>query len=221
MTVPSRLACARADWRTPEYLLDRVRTYFGGPIPLDPATAPDNPTRAERILTPAEDGLSQPWHPWGWEGTFINPPYGPAFPGWLAKIAEEALSGMPILALLPVGGGRMSCPYWHQNIWTRGLTAIAWIQGRVAFIDPATGKPARGNQYPSAIFGFNVGNHPFADAFGGPWAEIPGRARVGATVIHTRRIADDEAEPVLCFGCAEKAGLPPVSRNGCGVEFPR
>jgi hypothetical protein len=38
-------------WRTPERFLERVRVYFGGPIPFDPATGRENPTRALRICT--------------------------------------------------------------------------------------------------------------------------------------------------------------------------
>lgn len=39
-------------WRTPEWLLDCVRTYFGGQIPLDAASSAGNPTRAAVYLVP-------------------------------------------------------------------------------------------------------------------------------------------------------------------------
>ncbi len=35
-------------WRTPEWILERVRALFKGPIPFDPSTGVDNPTRALR-----------------------------------------------------------------------------------------------------------------------------------------------------------------------------
>lgn len=35
-------------WGTPEFMLERVRVGFGGPIPFDPASTHDNPTKALR-----------------------------------------------------------------------------------------------------------------------------------------------------------------------------
>lgn len=58
-------------WRTPEWLLERVRSV-GGRITCDPATAPSNPTNAQIFYTPELDGLS---HPWVGPNVFCNPPY--------------------------------------------------------------------------------------------------------------------------------------------------
>jgi hypothetical protein len=53
--------CESVEWYTPPAILERVEFYFGGPIPLDPATAPHNPTGATRFITEDEDGLAQEW----------------------------------------------------------------------------------------------------------------------------------------------------------------
>ena len=44
---------SRSDWQTPDSILLLVRAVIGGPIGLDPATSPDNPTRALEFYTAA------------------------------------------------------------------------------------------------------------------------------------------------------------------------
>jgi hypothetical protein len=39
---------ADTTWKTPEFVLERVRVAHGGAIPFDPASALDNPTKADR-----------------------------------------------------------------------------------------------------------------------------------------------------------------------------
>src|SRR5690348_16135896 len=63
---------SRADWQTPEWILERVRHVIGGQIELDPATTEDNPTKALRFYTAQENGLTQPWSA---SSIFLNPPW--------------------------------------------------------------------------------------------------------------------------------------------------
>ena len=89
------------EWFTPPKILDPVREYFGGAIPLDPCTTPNNPTKARRFWTPKENGLTKSFSK---KGTFINPPYGKkhGMHAWLTKIHTEAAQGRTIVALLPM-----------------------------------------------------------------------------------------------------------------------
>ncbi len=153
--------CKAVEWYTPEEILERVRDYFGGVIPLDPATVPDNPTGAERFFTAKQNGLSQSW---GGSGAFVNPPYGKTISEWCAKIHEEAGSGLPIIALLPCGA-RFSTEYWQEHILSGELTAVCFVRGRVGFVSEGGDKQA-GNPYDSAIYGFNADPTKFAAAFG-------------------------------------------------------
>lgn len=148
------------DWRTPQPLLDRVRDYFGGPIPLDPAAEPTNWTRAERFFTPEEDGLARTWDAWG---VFVNPPYGKFIRAWTGKIAEEAAKGTAIIALLPCGA-RFSTKYWQHDILNGTLTCACFVRGRVPFVGP-DGKPVKANTYDSMLYGFNADLAQFARAF--------------------------------------------------------
>jgi ParB family chromosome partitioning protein len=152
--------CQSVEWYTPPELLECVRGYFGGPIPLDPATAPHNPTGALRYFTAKENGLKQDW---AGEGVFVNPPYGKALPDWCRKIHEEADKGVPIIALMPCGA-RFSTTYWQDHILSGLLTAWCYVRGRVAFVGP-NGEEQASNPYDSAIYGFNADPNRFARAF--------------------------------------------------------
>lgn len=141
--------CVSTEFYTPESVNERVRVYFGGPVELDPATAPHNPTRARRFFTVAEDGLKQVWAP---ARVFVNPPYGTAIRAWVAKIGEEAAKGAEIVGLLP--GQRFEQRYWQTNLFRPELTTLVFVTGRLEFTNPA-GKPLGGNPYGSMLWVFN------------------------------------------------------------------
>lgn len=158
-------------WQTPERVLDAARAYFGGPIPFDPATAPDNPTKAlsfcagppgtifeKRDVLASRNGLEVPWE----SGTWVNPPYGKELRAWLLKIRAEAARRTTILALLP-------CARWEQEYLTDVLAAakaVCWVRGRVAFVSSIDHTEVGGNPYASMILGFNVNLDAFAEALG-------------------------------------------------------
>lgn len=156
---PTEKIARDLDYQTPENILACVRDYFGGPIPLDPATAPDNPTKALHFCagphTGGVDGLQVSWRLGGFprQGVFVNPPYGPLLKPFLAKIQQEACdSEVPILALLPVS--RTEQGYFQDLLGFANF--ILFIRKRVAFVRPTTGEVAKGNPYSSWILGFNV-----------------------------------------------------------------
>jgi hypothetical protein len=168
--------CLRTDWLTPPDLLEAVRNYFGGQIPLDPATVPDNPTGAEAFcVEPAPpqgvlfdeplgrspagaDGLRVSWG----RAAFVNPPYGKVIRRWLAKIVQEAAAGCEIVALLPCA--RWEQAYLHDAL--RCASAIWFKRGRVDFVNPETGDAVSGNPYASMMVGWNVDRARWAAALG-------------------------------------------------------
>jgi site-specific DNA-methyltransferase (adenine-specific) len=152
--------CNSVEWYTPPHILERVRLYFGGRIPLDPATASHNPTAAHRYFTEEDDGLQQDWRG---NGVFVNPPYGEDTSAWCAKIHAEAQKGVVIVALLPCGA-RFSTEYWQNHILVGDLKAICFVNKRVKFLDE-DGEEQASNLYDSAIHGFNVDPDRFSEAF--------------------------------------------------------
>jgi hypothetical protein len=162
------LKCQSTVYITPEKILEPVRKYFGGPIPLDPATEPNNPTKALAFATefPGGDSLGD-----GFEvcwadhaGTFINPPYGRGMKDWCAKIHEETVLGATILALLPCGA-RFATRYWQDHIFNPGLDAELFVRGRVQFLRPDGSGTQGSNPYDSQLLGFNVSIERFKDCF--------------------------------------------------------
>lgn len=148
---------------TPQKYLTGPRRLFGGTIPLDPATAPWNPTRARRFYTAETNGLERDWarH----DGVFINPPYGKAFGfhAFLRKIHLEAERGVPIVALMPIGT-RYSTGYWQEDVLTEFLNATTYVKGRIHFED-ANGVAQKNNNHDSAYYGFNVDKDEWARCF--------------------------------------------------------
>lgn len=180
------LGCKQTVYITPEKLLDPVRTYFGGQIPFDPATEPSNPTKALAFATKEppldsddpvvseamrndlfpdwlHNGLEQVWR--SHDGVFVNPPYGRDLKLWCEKISAEAISGTPIIALLPAGA-RFGTRYFQRFIFVPQLNVSCFVKGRVKFLRP-DGSPTTGqNPYDSVFYGFNVDEQRFAKLFG-------------------------------------------------------
>lgn len=137
----------RLDYQTPRRVLDAVDRFYGGQIPLDPATAKDNPTNALYFFTKKDNGLTQSWdHDW-----FVNPPFSTALRDWLPKIAHEATRGPTGLALLP-------CSRWEQAYYTdtiKKASMVCFFRKRLRFINPQTKKPEKSNPYASALWLFS------------------------------------------------------------------
>jgi hypothetical protein len=157
------LECRETIYLTPDYVLAPIRAYFGDRIPLDPATQPTNPTRADVFCVeppgPADlpsngrvDGLREQWSKH--DGVFVNPPYGEVMPDWCRKIYQESIFGVPIFSLLPAGP-RFGTRYFQRFIFSQGLRGAFFHLGRVPFLRP-DGTVAKQNPWDSAIWLYNV-----------------------------------------------------------------
>jgi hypothetical protein len=164
------LKCKSTVYLTPDKILVPVRKYFGGSIPLDPATEDSNPTSALNYAagpncngTSLGDGLGLSWS--DYSGTFVNPPYGKILQKWCAKIHEETVLGAQILALLPCGA-RFATKYWQEHIFNSGLDVALFVRGRVQFLRPDGSGTQGQNPYDSQLLGFNVDVDHFVKCFG-------------------------------------------------------
>lgn len=139
-------------WLTPTKLLPTIRKVLGGPIGLDPCTEPDNPTRALRFYTAADDGLRMPWCA---KRIFCNPPYSPVSP-WIYRCIDAAQGGSRVVVLLPV---RTDAQY-HQDLFN-AATDILFFKGRLSF-RRADGEPAGKPAFCSMLVGINASCGPAA-----------------------------------------------------------
>ena len=118
-----------------------IRDSFGGvPFVLDAAASAAN-RKAPAHYDIASNGLSSPWL----DGTWCNPPYEDQGT-WLARAVYWARLGVHSASLVLAS---TSAKYWRPCCHEAGT--IDYYEGRIAFTDPATGKPRPGFDRASAL----------------------------------------------------------------------
>jgi phage N-6-adenine-methyltransferase len=126
-------------WETPPDLFARFDAEFG--FTLDAAALPAT-AKCARYFTPDDDALVQDW---GREVVWLNPPYGRAIAGFMAKAADAARNGATVVCLVPA---RTDTAWWHDSVIGAGAE-VRFLRGRVAFRqNGATLYPA---PFPSAL----------------------------------------------------------------------
>lgn len=137
-------------YRTPPELLCAIRRDFGLAFTLDAAADESNATAADYLAGPHGSarecacGLCAPW-----EGTvWCNPPYSHVEP-WVRKATFEhgCDPGTKIAMLLLAD----TSTRWFAEAAASAETYLL-TPGRVSFLDPSTGQPARGNRIGSVLF---------------------------------------------------------------------
>lgn len=143
-------------WRTPSWLVERIRGELGGAIELDPFTEASNPTKARQILTPFEDGFTCEW-PFA-RTIYVNPPFIEAAKAADRCIAESEKAHRPrIIFLGPAAVGTK----WFHRLWKRSDDAL-FLEQRLRFEDQngnLVGSPTRG----TVLFGLNCTLRGLAD----------------------------------------------------------
>lgn len=95
----------REDWETPPEVFDPLNAEFG--FTLDVCATFQN-RKCFWYIPPENDGLSADW------GRFVcwmNPPYGPEIPKWMAKAYEASQRGATVVCLVPA---RTDTRWWHD-----------------------------------------------------------------------------------------------------------
>lgn len=147
------------DWRTPEYVLDAVRSIHNTPIAYDPCTTADNPTRAASYSTPKENGLRTEWYKPGCP-VFVNPPYGRALPLWTMKAAAEADIGAEICLLVAARTETL----WFRRDIVPYASCLAFFNQRVRFLRP-DGTQGDSPAFPSVMAYYGPHTFKFQQAF--------------------------------------------------------
>ena len=138
----SRTPATRDDWQTPPYIIDAL-----GKFDLDPCAALGDPLRcATTFYTKPADGLSQTWTGRVW----LNPPYGSECRKWMKKLGAHGDG----IALIPP---RLGSKWFHSDVLAH-CTALFALEGRVAFINPDSGKPVTGNNADSILVAYGQQN---------------------------------------------------------------
>ena len=132
-------------WRTPPALFAALDAEFC--FQLDAAASPNN-TLCRKFITAEQNTLETPWADYlnvpGY--VWMNPPYSDITP-FVKKAAAESINQIGTVMLVPAD---TSVGWFKEAIQTasevRFITA-----GRLAFINPVTGKPVSGNNKGSLL----------------------------------------------------------------------
>lgn len=132
-------------WRTPPALFASLNAEFC--FQLDAAAAPHN-ALCRKFITAEQNTLETPWADYlnvpGY--VWLNPPYSDITP-FVKKAAAESINQIGTVMLVPAD---TSVGWFKEAIQTasevRFITA-----GRLAFINPVTGKPVSGNSKGSIL----------------------------------------------------------------------
>lgn len=140
------------DWQTPKWLYDQLNERYG-PFNLDPCTSEDNPMGTEYFYTEEMNGIAD-YNQWiipevEMTRFYMNPPYGRETKHWVKKAHEQTQKWKPKImgvGLLPA----RTDPKWFHN-YILPYYEIIFLPGRIAFIDPETGKPVKGTNFASML----------------------------------------------------------------------
>jgi site-specific DNA-methyltransferase (adenine-specific) len=158
------MTAAKDSWNTPDELLEPVREFFKGQIGLDPCWNASSITepKLKFCLDEGQDGLQLGW---GRTTVFVNPPWGKVISLWVQKaVAESEENGAGVIMLLPANTDTKA---W-QNFVFPHAEAICFLRGRVTFLDPDTGMPAKQGVTKGASFVYfgRRSYKEFRDVFG-------------------------------------------------------
>ena len=145
--------------QTPRWLFNALHLEFN--FILDVAALPVS-ALCDRYLTPDEDALSVDWgdyipaderSPWCW----CNPPYSDIGP-WVEKAIEQQGRGIGTVMLVP----QDTSTEWYPGMRASEVRHITgyhdangkWRNGRVSFINKATGQEMKGNPKGSMLLIF-------------------------------------------------------------------
>ena len=148
---------ANNEWGTPPKYIESARNVMGS-IDTDPASNPKAQltVKADEFYTEENSGLDRKW----WGNIWLNPPYGRGLAKpFLRDLVLYYKSGFVGQAIVLTNGVH-DRTWWNETIG-KECSALCLPDHRIAFINPDTGKPVRGNNN-NQLFTY-LGDNP--DAF--------------------------------------------------------
>lgn len=129
------------EFETPDYIFEQLDRIFN--FEFDAACTPDN----KKCVMAPFDGLNTTWL----YRTFCNPPFS-AKDKWIKKAHKEVSEGICPIVVMILPLNCMDTKVWHEVIEGRYHYEI--LKGCIAFIDPETNKPKKGNNSGTVIVYF-------------------------------------------------------------------
>ena len=157
--VAKRLKLSIGDfWVTPPELIETLSAEWG-PCLLDAASTQRH-AKAPAWISAEDDAFKVEWitkapaHRGGVGFWFLNPPYGrvPGLLAWLQRAHEQARRHTATVIVLAPPGVGSAYRTWAE----RFAFQVRNLPRRLAFLDPITGQPVRGNTLGSSLFIFSA-----------------------------------------------------------------
>lgn len=148
----------RPKWATPKWLVEWLAKRYTakGVFDLDAAAETVN-AKAAKYYTEQTNGLASPWDSFG-EDVFCNPPYDEIMP-WVEWAVSECkrVKNLTVCMVLP----NDISTAWFRHACINAAEIVNLISdgkksGRVAFVDPVTGKEGRSNNKGTTVFVFKT-----------------------------------------------------------------
>jgi phage N-6-adenine-methyltransferase len=139
-------ATRQDEWQTPPDLYRKLNDEFH--FTIDAAATGSN-ALCVQFFSKENSAFDQGW--WGPVWAFCNPPYAryvqPNLEKWIELFYRQSQMGTGVVALIPATPETKA---WWKYI--HGKAEIRWIEGRLKYVDPATGTvPKSGAKFASAI----------------------------------------------------------------------
>src|ERR1700681_807400 len=204
-------------WLTPPYIIRAVQAALGGTIALDPATEPDNPTKAKEFCYGGHsDGLKRAWL----DGTFCNPPFSDA-DTWMRKALDEHRAGLQrgedakrIFLLLPVHTDSSL----QQEVMTHALD-ILLLNGRIAFGDANPKAEVEDGNTPAVTWDKSGKNAHMILGFGVSVMDLQAAGLHGILVRPDRTAPELDADQLAFLANMEPWNGPTESDIALGKQF--
>lgn len=133
---------ANNSWGTPPHFIESARKVMGS-IDTDPASNDEAQkiVQALRYFTEQNSGLDYLWE----DNVWLNPPYGRGLAKpFINKVVEDFQSGYVTQAVVLLNSVYSSA-WWKESEIAQSCSAICLPDHRIAFINPDTGEPEKGN----------------------------------------------------------------------------
>lgn len=124
------------EWYTPPWVFEGLGVMFD----IDPCASPLKHSPSRHHISLPTDGLNADW---GEGMAWVNPPYGPHLPAWMARLKQHGNGIALVFARTDTG--------WFQD---NPPDAALFLKGRIRFIDAATGQPGGSPAAPSFLLAY-------------------------------------------------------------------
>lgn len=154
---------ANNSWGTPPHFIESARKVMGS-IEVDPASNAEAQkiVQADAWFTELSNGLDHYWNGNVW----LNPPYGRNLAApFIKQVVHQYKVVECVTQAVVLLNSVYSSAWWKESEIAQVCSAICLPDHRIAFINPATGEPEKGNDREQIITYLGDNPNKFCEEF--------------------------------------------------------